>query len=88
MQNSGAIILTATLRNYAPFPQAYPALELTLTDTQDQPLASHIFTPSDYLGGDVNPAQTIAPAHEIDIRLHLASSDLNASGYRLFLLYP
>ena len=86
--NSNVVILTATVRNYAPFPQAYPALELTLTDIQDQPLASRIFTPGEYLGRDVNPAQTIAPAHEIDIRLHLASSDLNAAGYRLFLLYP
>ena len=87
-QNSGAIILTATVRNYAQFSQAYPALELTLTDIQDQPLASRIFTPGEYLGGDVNPAQTIAPAHEIDIKLHLACSDLNAAGYRLFLFYP
>jgi hypothetical protein len=88
VQNSNVVILTATVRNYAPFPQAYPALELTLTDIQDQPLASRIFTPGEYLGRDVNTAQTIAPAHEIDIRLHLASNDLNAAGYRLFLLYP
>ena len=87
-QNAGVVILTATVRNYAPFPQAYPALELTLTDIQDQPLASRIFTPGEYLGKDVSPAQTIEPAHEINIRLHLASSDLNAAGYRLFLLYP
>lgn len=86
--NSNVVILTATVRNYAPFPQAYPALELTFTDIQDQPLASRIFTPEEYLGRDVNPARAIAPAHEIDIRLHLASSDLNAAGYRLFLLYP
>ncbi len=87
-QDAGVVILTATVRNYASFPQVYPALELTLTDIQDQPLASRIFTPGEYLGRDVNSAQTIAPAHEIDIRLHLASSDLNAAGYRLFLLYP
>lgn len=87
-QDAGAVILTATVRNYASFPQVYPALELTITDIQDQPLASRIFTPGEYLGRDANPSQTIASAHEIDIRLHLASSDLNATGYRLFLLYP
>jgi len=87
-QNAGVVILTATVRNYAPFPQAYPALELTLTDIQDQPLASRIFTPGEYLGEDVNPAQTIAPTHEIHIKIHLANNDLNAAGYRLFLLYP
>ena len=87
-QSNGAAVLTATVRNYAPYPQAYPVLELTLTDIQDQPLASRIFTPGEYLGRDANPTKTIAPAHEIDIKLHLASDDLNAAGYRLFLLYP
>ena len=89
-QDTGVVILTATVRNYAPFPQAYPALELTLTDIQDQPLASRIFTSGEYLGKDVNLPQsrTIAPAHEIDIKLYLASNDLNAAGYKLFLFYP
>lgn len=87
-QRPGSVTLTATVRNHAPFPQAYPALELTLTDTQDQPLASRIFTSGEYLKDDAKSAQTIAPAHEIDVKLHLDSSDLNAAGYRLFLLYP
>lgn len=87
-QHSGSVTLAATVRNHAPFPQAYPALELTLTDTRDQPLASRIFTPGEYLKDDVKSAQAIASAHEIDVKLHLDSNDLNAAGYRLFLLYP
>lgn len=92
-QPAGVITLTATVRNRAPFPQAFPAFELTLTDTQDQPLASRILTPAQYLSAEKKSAadiaaQAIAPNHEINVKLHLDSGDLKAAGYRLFLFYP
>lgn len=91
-QPAGVITLTATVRNRAPFPQALPAFELTLTDTQDQPLASRILTPAQYLapgksGADV-VAQAIAPNQDINLKLYLDSGNLKAAGYRLFLFYP
>lgn len=92
-QPAGVITLTATVRNRAPFPQALPAFELTLTDTQDQPLASRILTPTQYLipgkkseSGIV--AQAIAPNQDINLKLYFDSGDLKAAGYRLFLFYP
>jgi len=92
-QPAGVITLTATVRNRAPFPQALPAFELTLTDTQDQPLASRILTPAQYLGaGKKSTAevavQAIAPNQDINLKLYLDSGDLKAAGYRLFLFYP
>ena len=92
-QPAGVITLTATVRNRAPFPQAFPAFELTLTDTQDQPLASRILTPAQYLGAEKKStanvvAQAIAPNQDINLKLYLDSGDLKAAGYRLFLFYP
>lgn len=92
-QPAGVITLTATVRNRAPFPQALPAFELTLTDTQDQPLASRILTPAQYLGAGKKSAadvvaQAIAPNQDINLKLYLDSGDLKAAGYRLFLFYP
>jgi len=87
-QHPGVITLTATVRNQAPFPQAFPAFELTLKDTQDRTLASRIFTPSEYLEENVNPSKAFAPSNEISVTLYIDSSDLNAAGYRLLLLYP
>jgi len=87
-QHSGITTLTATVRNQAPFPQAFPSFELTLTDIQDRALASRIFTPGEYLEENVNPSKTIAPSNEISVTLYIDSGDLNAAGYRLFLLYP
>ena len=87
-QRPGVITLTATVRNQAPFPQAFPSFELTLTDTQDRALASRIFTPVEYLEENINPFKAITPSNEISITLYIDSGDLNATGYRLLLLYP
>jgi len=91
-QHSSLITITAIVRNRATFPQAFPAIELTLTDTQsdmqDRDLASRIFTPGEYLEEDVDPSKAIAPRNEISVTLYIDSSNLNATGYRLVLLYP
>lgn len=80
--------MRATISNHAPFPQAFPALQLLLLDAQGQVIASRIFTAAEYLLEDDKTLQFIQPQHEIDIRLDFDSSQLNALGYRLQLLYP
>jgi predicted Zn finger-like uncharacterized protein len=87
-QRSGAITLIATVRNYATYPQTFPLFELTLTDPQDHPLASRIFTPDTYLEKNLNSSGVVAPDYEFNVRLYLDSGDLNAAGYRLLLFYP
>ena len=87
-QQAGVITLTATVRNYAPYPQVFPSFELTLTDPQDRPLASRIFAPEKYLEKNVNPSGVIAPDYEFNVRLYLDSGNLNAAGFRLSLFYP
>ena len=87
-QHSGAITLTATVRNYAPYPQTFPLFELTLIDLQDRPLASRIFAPDTYLEKNLNSSGVVAPDYEFNVRLYLDSGNLNAAGYRLLLFYP
>lgn len=87
-QRPGVITLSATVRNHASYPQAFPLFQLTLIDAKDRPLASRTFLPEAYLGHKVEPTDAIAPNNEINISLHLDSGDLNAAGYRLSLLYP
>ncbi|SFE80636.1 zinc-ribbon and DUF3426 domain-containing protein [Nitrosomonas sp. Nm166] len=79
--------LSAVIRNHAPFPQALPALQLSLLDAEDQLIASRIFTAQDYLQEEDKALQFIASQHEIEIRLDFFSSDLGAASYRLLLLY-
>ena len=82
------ITLHAILRNNAPYAQTYPDIELSFTDLQDKLLARRTFKPGEYLKSDENEMQGIVPRRETSIKLHLDTSDIKPSGYRLFLYYP
>ena len=82
------IVLTATLRNRGSIGVARPALELTLTNAQDQTLARRIFLPADYLPGAVDASGAMPALAEVDVRLELDTAELKPAGYRLFLFYP
>jgi hypothetical protein len=85
---SNVIILTALLHNRAPYAQAYPNFELTLTDTQDKALARRTFRPAEYLKPGEDEKQGLAASRELSVKLNLDTPDLKPSGYRLFLFYP
>jgi predicted Zn finger-like uncharacterized protein len=82
----GLIQLTATVRNHAGYDLGYPALDLVLTNTRDHTLARRIFLPRDYLEPGRDAAAGIPASAEVTIRLHLDTSDLDPSGFRLDLL--
>ncbi len=82
------VTLNALLRNHAAYAQAFPNLELTLTDTQDNPQARRIFKPADYLPPAEKEATGLLPNHEVNIKLHLDIMDIKPAGYRLLLFYP
>ena len=84
----GVATLIVMIRNQATFPQLFPSLELTLTDTKDKALASRIFSPGEYLEKNSQLSDAIEPDKEISVTLKIDSGDLNAAGYRLLLLYP
>lgn len=81
------LVLNATLRNKAPYEQAYPSLELALTDTQDSIIARRIIGPMDYLPAKESD-RVFAGNTDIAVRLWIETVDLEAAGYRLFVFYP
>jgi len=85
---ANVITLNAILRNRAPFSQAYPNLELTLTDTEEKAVARRTFRPAEYLRPGEDEKQGLAANRELNVKLNLDTTDLMASGYRLFLFYP
>ncbi|NOT82771.1 MAG: DUF3426 domain-containing protein [Gallionella sp.] len=82
------VVLSALLRNHAGYAQAFPSLELTLTDGRDQPVASRLFKPVDYLPPAENETIGLLPNRELNLKLYLDTADIKPSGYRLLLLYP
>jgi predicted Zn finger-like uncharacterized protein len=83
------IELNAAIRNRAPFTMALPALEVTLTDTQNRTIARKVFLPADYLASTGEPSSRIeeglAPESDLSVRLVFEAQGLNAAG---FVLYP
>ncbi|MEO6928352.1 MAG: DUF3426 domain-containing protein [Casimicrobiaceae bacterium] len=86
--HKGLLILTATVRNRAAYALAYPHLELTLTDGQDQMVVRRAFPPAEYLGGTVDVRSGLAGNGEAVLKLFIDASATTQAGYRLYLFYP
>ncbi|MCK6428554.1 MAG: DUF3426 domain-containing protein [Burkholderiaceae bacterium] len=81
--------LTAVVRNRANFKVALPAIEVTLTDTQNRALARKVFAPVDYLASAGEPSSRIdeglAAGSDYTIRIAFEARGLAAVG---FVVYP
>lgn len=79
--------LSFTLRNTAPVAVAAPAMELTITDSQDQTIARRVLTPAE-LGA--NPAVIPATSDwSRSVGISLATTGgARVAGYRLLAFYP
>lgn len=84
----GLLTLNATLRNRATFAQAHPAIEVTLTDAAERPLARRVLAPADYLGDRLVREPLFAAASEHAVQLHIDATSYRPTGYRLFLFHP
>jgi predicted Zn finger-like uncharacterized protein len=82
----GEIELSVLVRSRAPVELAYPAFELTLTDSQDRAVARRVFLPAEYLVPGAAPA--LKPGAELPVHLYLDTGELRAAGYRVYLFYP
>jgi predicted Zn finger-like uncharacterized protein len=82
------IQLAASVRNRAPVEVAFPAIEVTLTDAQDRPLARRVLLPEQYLAGRPSVSAGLRAGEAFSIRLTLDTTELRPVGYRLYLFHP
>jgi predicted Zn finger-like uncharacterized protein len=86
---TNVIELDAAVRSRANFTMALPAIEVTLTDTQNRTIARKVFLPADYLASSGEPSSRIdeglAPGTDLSLRLVFEARGLSAAG---FVLYP
>jgi hypothetical protein len=81
--------LQAVLRNHAPHPQQVPHIELTLTDTADQPLMRRALTPEEWLPKDFKTEDGIAAGARIEFTLPFSARELKGvTGFRVVAFYP
>jgi len=84
----GLLILSSTIRNRMGYPLAYPYLELTLSDTQDQVVVRRAFAPDEYLTATADTRSGIAGNAEIAVKLFIDASATSQAGYQVYLFYP
>jgi predicted Zn finger-like uncharacterized protein len=80
--------LTTLLHNQAGLAQAWPAIELALTDANDKSMLRRVFTPSEYLPKGVAPAVGFGPHAEQPVKLYFQLDQLKPSGYHIAVFYP
>ena len=76
------------LRNQGTLVQAWPHLELTLTDANDKPLVRRVFAPADYLPQGVGAAKGFGARSEQPVKLFFELNQIKASGYHVAIFYP
>ncbi|MBK0415999.1 DUF3426 domain-containing protein [Chromobacterium haemolyticum] len=82
------IQLSATLKNHATYSQAYPMLEVTLKDSDDQVLIRKVFAPKEYLKPDDFKLGHFNANSEVKVTMRLDAGKVHAMGYSLYWFYP
>lgn len=83
----GVIRLNTTLINTSNYVQAYPIVELTLTDNEDKPKLRRPFTPQEYLPAGTRIEKGMQAGEELHISLTMTTDKQPLSGYRVFVRY-
>jgi len=76
----GALLITATLVNQAPFAQPYPDVELSMTDLDQKRVASRRFKPSEYLDNG-HPQGLLQPGASVRLKLEITDPGQQAVGF-------
>ena len=67
----GALQVTATLINDAPFSQPYPHMSFTLFNVNGQTIAARIFSPQEYLNAPLAPSAMFASGAPLQVAIEL-----------------
>ncbi|MGH8173808.1 MAG: zinc-ribbon and DUF3426 domain-containing protein [Rhodanobacteraceae bacterium] len=78
---SGALIISATLRNDADFAQAFPVVEITLSDLDETRIAMRRFQPHDYVNDARAIAGGLAPGATTALVFEVADPGRNAVAF-------
>ncbi len=83
-----ALIVDAVVYNRAPFAQPFPHLELGFSDAKGQPVAGRVFTPAEYLKGELAGTTMMPPDTPIHLTLELVDPGPAAANYEMRFLPP
>lgn len=79
----GTLLVRASFRNDARWPQAWPALQLQLTDINGVAVASRVVQPSEYHPAEAQSSSPLAPAQSasVEFRVHEPATPIVAFNF-------
>jgi predicted Zn finger-like uncharacterized protein len=87
MEYENVLIFSSTLSNHANVAQAYPLIELVLTNTDDEPIIRRTFSANEYLPKGTQIENGIGAKEDIRIKLNINTVDTAVAGYRVSIHY-
>ncbi len=78
----GALVITATVRNDAVFPQPYPVVVVKLSDLDDNVVAMRRFRPAEYIPDAKERAAGIAPGATVAVAFEVADPGKQAVAFK------
>ena len=85
-EESDALVVDLLLQNNAGLRQTFPGLHLEFLDIWGEVVASRVFHPREYLGGEMHGMKAIPAMTEVRVSLEILDPGEVASGYRVNLL--
>lgn len=82
----GALLVTATLENMAPYTQPYPQMQFTLYNVNGQTIATRRFRPREYLSAGVDVAKGMPSHTPVQIALDLLAPEQAAVSFEFRFL--
>ncbi|MEJ2755101.1 MAG: DUF3426 domain-containing protein [Gammaproteobacteria bacterium] len=86
-QEQNALIVDLNLKNEAPFPQAFPDIELSFTSLSGDLLARRRFTPDEYRGDTLKKLDLMPVQQPLRITLEILNPGNEATNYQLKLYH-
>jgi len=82
----GALLVSATFSNKAPWPQPFPYLKFSLYNVNGQTIASRVFSPQNYLAGALSPSALLPSGQPVQISLEMLAPDEAAVSFEFSFL--
>lgn len=80
-----ALLVDTILMNIADFQQPFPKLQLVFSDLQGTVVANRLFSPDEYLGGELSGANLMPARQPIHLALEIADPGERAVNYQLHI---
>ncbi|MEH6565013.1 MAG: zinc-ribbon and DUF3426 domain-containing protein [Halopseudomonas sp.] len=83
-----AVAIDVIIYNRADYPQPFPVVRMTFSDTQGESVSEKRFRPEEYLGGELAGRDLMPPQTPIHIALSMLAPGPRATSYNLDFLSP